>query len=178
LGYLDATTAPIRRRGAGSFAARRAKELGADAIVVMQQGQEYAGASATAAPSPLEISTTTASPRPLPERDSPPRCFSGKLKYSRSSGNKRSFLRSLRNSKDSNHRPSRRNLELNSLTCSILRLHLQYRVSAARCESTVGSIRRNHSRRGGASLPMGSSRLPSGVGALCGVLNASRSGPV
>jgi hypothetical protein len=43
LGYLDATTAPIRRRGAVSFAARRAKELGADAIIVMQQGQEYAG---------------------------------------------------------------------------------------------------------------------------------------
>jgi hypothetical protein len=43
LGYLDATTAPIRRRGAVSFAARRAKEFGADAIIVMEQGQEYAG---------------------------------------------------------------------------------------------------------------------------------------
>ena len=43
LGYLDATTAPIRRRGVVAFAARRAKELGADAIIVMQQGQEYAG---------------------------------------------------------------------------------------------------------------------------------------
>jgi hypothetical protein len=43
IGYLDATTAPIRRRGVVSFAARRAKELGADAIIVMQQGQEYAG---------------------------------------------------------------------------------------------------------------------------------------
>jgi hypothetical protein len=43
LGYLDATTAPIRRRGVVGFAARRAKELGADAIIVMQQGQEYAG---------------------------------------------------------------------------------------------------------------------------------------
>lgn len=43
MGYLDATTAPIRRRGVVSFAARRAKELGADAIIVMQQGQEYAG---------------------------------------------------------------------------------------------------------------------------------------
>jgi hypothetical protein len=32
LGYLEATTAPIRRRGAVSFAARRAKEFGADAI--------------------------------------------------------------------------------------------------------------------------------------------------
>ena len=102
LGYIDATTAPIRRRGAVSFAARQAKELGADAIVVMQQGQEYAGSISNAAPSPQEISTTTASPRPLPKRDSPPRCFSGKLKYSRSSGNKRSLLRPLRNSKDSN----------------------------------------------------------------------------
>ena len=43
LGYLDATTAPIRRQGVVAFAARRAKELGADAIIVMQQGQEYAG---------------------------------------------------------------------------------------------------------------------------------------
>ena len=43
LGYLDATTAPIRRRGAVSFAARRAKEFCADAIIVMEQGQEYAG---------------------------------------------------------------------------------------------------------------------------------------
>jgi uncharacterized protein YbjQ (UPF0145 family) len=43
LGRLDATTAPIRRRGVVAFAARRAKELGADAIIVMQQGQEYAG---------------------------------------------------------------------------------------------------------------------------------------
>ena len=43
LGYLDATTAPIRRRGVVAFAARIAKELGADAIIVMQQGQEYAG---------------------------------------------------------------------------------------------------------------------------------------
>ncbi len=36
LGYLDATTAPIRRHGAVSFAARRAKEFGADAIIVME----------------------------------------------------------------------------------------------------------------------------------------------
>jgi len=43
LGYLDATTAPIRGRGVVAFAARRAKELEADAIIVMQQGQEYAG---------------------------------------------------------------------------------------------------------------------------------------
>jgi hypothetical protein len=43
LGYLDATTAPIRRRGAVSFAVQRAKELRAEAIVVMRQGQAYAG---------------------------------------------------------------------------------------------------------------------------------------
>jgi hypothetical protein len=43
VGYLDATTAPIRRRGVVAFAARRAKELGADAIIVLQQGTEYAG---------------------------------------------------------------------------------------------------------------------------------------
>ena len=47
-GYLDATTAPIRRRGFVAFAARRAKELGADAIIVLQQGAEYAGTLATA----------------------------------------------------------------------------------------------------------------------------------
>jgi hypothetical protein len=35
--------APIHRRGAVSFAARRAKEFGADTIIVMEQGQEYAG---------------------------------------------------------------------------------------------------------------------------------------
>lgn len=43
IAYLEAITAPIRRRGVVAFAARRAKELGADAIIVMQQGQEYAG---------------------------------------------------------------------------------------------------------------------------------------
>jgi len=40
LGYLDVTT---RRRGEPvAFAAQRAKELGADAIIVKEQGQEYA----------------------------------------------------------------------------------------------------------------------------------------
>jgi hypothetical protein len=43
IGYLDATTAPIRRRGVVAFAARRAKELGAGAIIVAGEGQEYAG---------------------------------------------------------------------------------------------------------------------------------------
>jgi hypothetical protein len=44
LGYLDARTAPIRRRGVVAFAARRARRLGADAIIVMQPGQELAAA--------------------------------------------------------------------------------------------------------------------------------------
>jgi hypothetical protein len=47
IGYLDATTAPVRRRGVVAFAARRAKELGADAIVVLSQGTEYAGTVTT-----------------------------------------------------------------------------------------------------------------------------------
>jgi hypothetical protein len=47
IGYLDATTAPIRRRGVVGFAARRAKELGADAIIVLEEGQQYAGAFST-----------------------------------------------------------------------------------------------------------------------------------
>jgi hypothetical protein len=47
IGYLDAKTAPIRRRGVVSFAARQAKELGADAIIVLSQGSEYAGTLTT-----------------------------------------------------------------------------------------------------------------------------------
>jgi hypothetical protein len=47
IGYLDATTAPIRRRGVVAFAAQRAKELGADAIIVLQEGEEYAGSIST-----------------------------------------------------------------------------------------------------------------------------------
>jgi hypothetical protein len=47
IGYLDATTAPIRRRGAVAFSARRAQELGADAIIVLGEGQEYAGSIST-----------------------------------------------------------------------------------------------------------------------------------
>jgi hypothetical protein len=47
IGYLDATTAPIRQRGVVGFAARRAKELGADAIIVLAQGSEYAGTLTT-----------------------------------------------------------------------------------------------------------------------------------
>jgi hypothetical protein len=43
LGYLDATTAPIRQRGVVEFAARRAKEIGGDAIIVQSSGRQYAG---------------------------------------------------------------------------------------------------------------------------------------
>jgi hypothetical protein len=48
IGYLDATTAPIRHRGAVAFAARRAKELGADAIIVLSHGTEYAISTSSA----------------------------------------------------------------------------------------------------------------------------------
>lgn len=47
LGYVDAMTAPVRRRGVVAFAARRAKELGGDAIVVMQEGSEHVGTYST-----------------------------------------------------------------------------------------------------------------------------------
>ena len=47
IGYLDATTAPIRRRGIVGFAARRVKEPEADAIIVLSQGSEYAGTLTT-----------------------------------------------------------------------------------------------------------------------------------
>lgn len=40
LGYLDAKTAPIRRHTRFSFAARRAKELGADAIIALNKDGE------------------------------------------------------------------------------------------------------------------------------------------
>lgn len=43
LGYLDATTAPIRRRGVVRYAASCAKKLGGDAIIVLEEGTEYAG---------------------------------------------------------------------------------------------------------------------------------------
>jgi hypothetical protein len=40
LGYLEAKTAPIRRNTRFSFAARRAKEIGADAIIALnKEGQ-------------------------------------------------------------------------------------------------------------------------------------------
>lgn len=48
IGFIDATTAPIRRSGVIAFAARRAKEKGADAIIVLQEGSEYAGTFAFA----------------------------------------------------------------------------------------------------------------------------------
>jgi hypothetical protein len=40
---LAATRAPIRHRGVVAFAARRAKELGADAFIVLSHGTQYAG---------------------------------------------------------------------------------------------------------------------------------------
>jgi hypothetical protein len=43
VGYLDASTAPVRRRGVVSFAARRAQEMGADAIIVLNEGSQYVG---------------------------------------------------------------------------------------------------------------------------------------
>ena len=43
LGYLDATTAPVRRAGAVKYAAAKAKEFGGDAIIVVEQGSEYRG---------------------------------------------------------------------------------------------------------------------------------------
>jgi hypothetical protein len=48
LGYLDATTAPVRRRGVVEFSARRAKEIGGDAIIVQSSGSEYAGTFSSA----------------------------------------------------------------------------------------------------------------------------------
>ncbi|KAB2645342.1 MAG: hypothetical protein DVB27_10505 [Verrucomicrobia bacterium] len=48
IGYIDATTAPIRRGGVVAFAARRAKEQGADAIIVLEEGSEYGGSFAFA----------------------------------------------------------------------------------------------------------------------------------
>jgi hypothetical protein len=47
IGYLDTTTAPIRHRGVVALAARRAKELSADAIIVLSHGTEYAGTITT-----------------------------------------------------------------------------------------------------------------------------------
>ena len=43
LGYLDATTAPVRRAGVVKYAAARAKALGGDAIIVLHEGSEYVG---------------------------------------------------------------------------------------------------------------------------------------
>lgn len=50
IGFLDATTAPIRRRVV-AFEAQRAKELGADAIIVFQEGKSMLAQSARGTPS-------------------------------------------------------------------------------------------------------------------------------
>jgi hypothetical protein len=47
LGYLEAKTAPIRRHTRFSFAARRAKELGADAIIALNKDGENKGLAET-----------------------------------------------------------------------------------------------------------------------------------
>jgi hypothetical protein len=59
IGFIDATTAPIRRSGVVAFAARRAKEKGADAIIVLQEGSEYAGSFAFASGSTTSNYTGT-----------------------------------------------------------------------------------------------------------------------
>ena len=59
IGYIDATTAPIRRGGVVAFAARRAKEQGADAIIVLEEGSEYAGSFAVASSSTTSNYTGT-----------------------------------------------------------------------------------------------------------------------
>lgn len=43
LGYLDATTAPVRRSGVVGYAAKKAKKAGGDAIILISQGAEYRG---------------------------------------------------------------------------------------------------------------------------------------
>lgn len=43
LGIIETTTAPIRRKQAVSFAARRGQEMGADALLVLEEGKEYVG---------------------------------------------------------------------------------------------------------------------------------------
>ena len=48
IGMIDATTAPVRRNGVVAFAARRAREIGGDAIIVRSEGHEFAGTFNTA----------------------------------------------------------------------------------------------------------------------------------
>ena len=47
IGYLDATTAPNRRFGIVSFVARRAKELGADAVIILNKEGQPVGSVST-----------------------------------------------------------------------------------------------------------------------------------
>src|SRR5216684_1155926 len=64
LGYLDATAAPIRKRGVVRYASSRAKDLGGDAIIVLQEGAEYRGtySSGEANTSAVSAATTKAIP--------------------------------------------------------------------------------------------------------------------
>src|SRR5438132_2784922 len=43
IGYLSATTAPIRAAGTVEFMARRAKEMGGNGLILMSKGSRYAG---------------------------------------------------------------------------------------------------------------------------------------
>lgn len=43
VGYLSADTAPVRRFAVVAFMARRAKELGGDALILLSKGQTYQG---------------------------------------------------------------------------------------------------------------------------------------
>lgn len=47
LGYLSADTAPVRRHAVTAFMARRAKELGGDALILTSKGAEYQGSIQT-----------------------------------------------------------------------------------------------------------------------------------
>jgi hypothetical protein len=79
LGYLDATTAPIRNWVGGpvSFAAQRAKELGRTPLSSFNRVSSTLEPIFTAKSMPTVIFT-----------DHPMPCFSEKLRYSPSSGNK------------------------------------------------------------------------------------------
>jgi hypothetical protein len=47
LGYLSADTAPVRRFAIAAFMARRARELGGDALILTSKRSEYSGSVQT-----------------------------------------------------------------------------------------------------------------------------------
>lgn len=59
LGYLSATTAPIRRRGVAAFMARRAHELGGDALILTDSGTSYAGSIETSSVNTFSVPGAT-----------------------------------------------------------------------------------------------------------------------